>query len=69
MIFISSVRGSKALMSFVYCFFQFRRPLGLSRRLTPPKKMENLAAVSAREEYKAAAEERERNEYSFAKRQ
>ena len=41
----------------------------LGRRLMQPKEMEDLAAFSAREVKRAAAEERERDEYSSAEGQ
>ena len=41
----------------------------LGWRLMRPKGMEDLAAFSAREVKKAAAEERERDQYSFAEEQ
>ena len=44
-------------------------PQALEWRLMRPKGMEDVAAFSAREVKRAAAEERERDEYSFAEEQ
>ena len=68
-IFITSVSGSESLASFTNCTFHLKRPPGLGERLMPPKRMEDLAAFSAREVKRAAAKEKERDENSSAKGQ
>ena len=57
-IFITSVSDSKSLASFTNRFFHLSRPPGFrGGRLMRPKGMEDLAAFSAREVKRAAAEE------------
>ena len=68
-IFITSVSGSDSLASFTNRTFHLSRPPALEGRLMRLKEMEDLAAFSAREEKRAAAEERERVEYFSAERQ
>ena len=47
--FITSMSGSKSLMSFAYRFFHFRRPSGLRLAFDATKRNEKLAAFSAKE--------------------
>ena len=61
-IFITSMSGNKSLTSFAYGFFHFRRPPGLKLAFDAAKGMNDLAAFSARELKRAAAEEREWDE-------
>ena len=56
--------GSESLASFTSAYHQ-----ALEWRLMRPKGMKDLAALTAREVKKAAAKEREREEYSFAEKQ
>ena len=68
-IFITSVSGSEGLASFTNRTFHLSRPPGFRMASMLPKGIEDLAAFSAREVKRAAAEERERDEYSSAEGQ
>ena len=58
-ILITSLSGSKSPAPSASRFFHFRRPPGMRLAFDAAKKAENLAAFSAREIKRAAAEERE----------
>ena len=65
-----SMSGSKNLTSFAYWIFHCRRPPGLKLgHITKPLQIKNLTAFSAREVKRVTAKEREKEEYSFAKKQ
>ena len=68
-IFITSVSGSKSLASFTNRLFHLRRPSGFRRAFDAAEKNGSLAAFSAREVKRAAAEERERDKYFSAEGQ
>ena len=61
--------GSESLASFTNRLFHLSRPPGFRRAFDAAERMEDLAAFSAREVKRAAAEERERYEYSSAEGQ
>ena len=61
--------GSKSLSSFTNRFFHFSGPSGFRLVFDRPKRMEDLAAFSAREVKRAAAEQREKDKYSSAEGQ
>ena len=61
--------GSESLVSFTNRFFHLSRLPGFRKAFDASKGMEDLAAFSAREVKRAAAEERERDEYSSAEGQ
>ena len=61
--------GSKSLASFTNRTFTSADHQALEWLLMRPKGMEDLAAFSAREVKRAAAEEKERDEYSSAEGQ
>ena len=65
-IFITSVSAAKALRLSLTALSTSGDHQALEGRLMRPKGMEDLAAFSAREVKRAAAEERERDEYSSA---
>ena len=66
-IFITSVSGRESLASFTNRIFHFSDHQALGWRLMRPKGTKDLAAFSAREVKRVAAEERERDEYSSAR--
>ena len=68
-IFITAMSGSKSLSPSTYRFSHFRKSPGYSMAFDKTEKMEDLAAFSAREVKRVAAEERERDEYSSAEEQ
>ena len=61
--------GSESPASFTNRFFTSADHQALGGRLMRPKGMEDLAAFIVREVKRAAAEERERDEYSSAEEQ
>ena len=65
-IFITSVSGSKSLASFTTASSTSGDHQALGWRLMRPKGMEDLAAFKVREVKRAAAEERERDDYFSA---
>ena len=68
-IFITSMSGSESLRLSLTASSTSADHRALGWRLMRPKGMENLAAISVREVKRAAAEERERDEYSSAEGQ
>ena len=82
--FVVSVSGSKSTCIVIHCFCEWQRKLNISFTLTAcsssvdynalswhlmwPKEIENLATFSVREVKRAAAEERDRDNYSFCRR-
>ena len=62
-VFITSVSGRESLTFLTNCYFHLSRSPGFR------KGMKDLAAFSVRNVKRAAAEEREKDEYSFAERQ
>ena len=65
-IFITSMSCNKSFTSFSYRFFHFRRSAGFRLAFDAAEIMENLGAFSVIKIKRAAAEERERIEYSSA---
>ena len=61
--------GSNSLASFTNRTFHLSRPPGFRRAFDAAKGMEDLATFIAREVKRAAAEEREGDEYSSAEGQ
>ena len=68
-IFIASVSCGESLTSVTNRFFHFRRPQGFRIAFDAAERNGGLAAFSIREVKRAAAEERERDQCSFADEQ
>ena len=66
---ITSVSGSQSLASFPYSFFHFGTAPGLRLALDAAERRENVVAFSDKKIKRAAAEVREREEYSSARGQ